>query len=48
MLGICAFTKPHTLIIVQKMVLYLDFIDILQKGFKCSKNICLYMIFDCY
>ena len=26
--------------------LYVDLKDILQKGFKSSKNICLYMIFD--
>ena len=37
---------PPTQIIVRKMVRYVDFKDILQKGFKSSKNICLYMIFD--
>ena len=28
------------------MVRYVDFKDILQKGFKSSKNICVYTMFD--
>ena len=46
LLGLCAFTHPPNLIIARKMVRYVDFKDILQSGFKSSKTICLYMIFD--
>ena len=37
---------PPTLITVRKMVCYVDFKDILQKSFKSSKIISLYMICD--
>ena len=37
---------PPTQIIVRNMVQYVDFEDILQKGLKSSKKICLYKIFN--